>query len=122
MVHVINYVRARGRVFFSERSERRLGARDVPAKRVAGGAPITQLCGWLGSGCELVPSLAAPWWARHAWEGRGAGELGGSCQRTRWHGDACQPVVQGRSLSGVSIAQMCLILSPPATSNAYTPR
>jgi hypothetical protein len=26
MVHVINYVRARGHVFFSERSERRLGA------------------------------------------------------------------------------------------------
>ena len=29
MVHVINYVRARGRVFFSERSDRRFGAHNL---------------------------------------------------------------------------------------------
>lgn len=29
-------------------SYRRLGARDVPAKRVAGGAPITPICAVLG--------------------------------------------------------------------------
>ena len=32
---------------------------------------------------------------------------------------ACPPAVQGRSLSGLRTAQMCLI-RPPATSNAYT--
>ena len=40
-------------------------------------------------------------------------------ERTRWCGDARQPVVQGRSLSGLRTAQMCVIRSP-ATANANT--
>ena len=47
--------------------------------------------------------------------GQGAGELGGSSQRTRWHGYACQPVVQGRSLSVVSICPD--VLNPVAARN-----
>jgi hypothetical protein len=41
------------------------------------------------------------------------------CEHGTEHGPECQPVVQGRSLSGLSTAQMCLIRSP-ATSNAST--
>jgi len=40
----------------------RLGARDVPAKRVAGGTPITQLYVWLGlplSGARRLTQAAA---------------------------------------------------------------
>jgi hypothetical protein len=40
-------------------------------------------------------------------------------KRSRWQGDARQPVVQGRSFSGLRTTQMCLIRSP-ATSNAKT--
>jgi hypothetical protein len=43
----------------------------------------------------------------------------GSWQRTRWYEDARQPVVQGRSLSGLRTAQMWVI-RPPATANANT--
>src|SRR4029450_9007849 len=43
----------------------------------------------------------------------------GGWQRIRWYEDARHPVVQGRSLSGLSSAQMWVIRSP-ATSNAYT--
>jgi hypothetical protein len=39
--------------------------------------------------------------------------------RPRWDGDARQPVVQGRSFSGLSITQMCLIRLP-AKSKATT--
>lgn len=37
--------------------------RDVAAKRVAGRAPITPLCVWLGFRLRAGPlSLAGPWW------------------------------------------------------------
>jgi cobyrinic acid a,c-diamide synthase len=42
-----------------------------------------------------------------------------SARWPRWYGDARQPVVQGRSFSGLRTAQMCLIRSP-ATSKANT--
>jgi hypothetical protein len=48
-----------------------------------------------------------------------AGRLGGGALRTRWSGDARQPVVQGRSFSGLRTAQMWVIRSP-ATANAST--
>jgi hypothetical protein len=49
----------------------------------------------------------------------GQAASGGSWQQARWWADACQPVVQGRSLSGLRTAQMRVIRSS-ATSNANT--
>jgi hypothetical protein len=50
----------------------------------------------------------------------GAGEAGWQrLAADRWHGEACQPVAQGWSLAGLSIAQMRVIWSP-AISNAIT--
>jgi hypothetical protein len=50
MVHVINYVRARGHVFFSERSERRIWEPKIALARTSDYTQITQLCrskfGW----------------------------------------------------------------------------
>jgi hypothetical protein len=38
----------------AELADRRLGARDVRAEQVAGGAPIVLLCGWLGLRLQLA--------------------------------------------------------------------
>jgi hypothetical protein len=55
MVHMINYVRARGRVFFSERSERRLWVNpiwgpDLTGMRISKGSgqlqDVTKSHGW----------------------------------------------------------------------------
>src|SRR5260370_10803372 len=55
--------------------DRRLGACDVRARRVPGGAPITSLCvcgvpGW-GTACGLAPFLCGAVVAQPASEGRG---------------------------------------------------
>jgi hypothetical protein len=87
-------------------------ALDVRAKRVAGGGPDIPLCAMAGVLATAWPCL---WWRGLRWPsppGR-AGWLGGSgSQRTRWDEDARQPVVQGRSFSGLSITQrVCFFLS-----------
>ena len=75
---LLRRVRAASAGVLSSHAKRRIGARDVSPKRVAGGAPITPLCVWLGSGCGLGPPL---WWGRGGpahlgGHGREAGRLG----------------------------------------------
>src|SRR5580693_2985994 len=83
----------------SSRADRRLGAPDVSAKRVAGGAPITPLCVWLGLRLRAGPSR---WRGRrdlaHLEDAAGRrGRLDGGCsQRTRSYGDARQPAPRAR--------------------------
>ena len=66
---------------------------------------------WWGSGRRLAMSLAAGFGGPARLGGQG-GWVAAALSGSRWDGDARQPVVQGRSFSGLSITQMCSIRSP----------
>jgi hypothetical protein len=89
--------------------------------RQAGAGLAKGLMSGLANG--WTPARAGPFLRRSrggpARLGRAGGLSGSGSQQTRWDGDARQPVVQGRSLSGLRTAQMRVIRSS-ATSNANT--
>src|SRR6266545_32026 len=102
-----------------------LWATRRPAVRVAadGAGRAKGLMSGLADGWSRTPPRAGPFSggavvARPAWEGRGGWVAAAGSDPMAWR-DRRQPVVQGRSLSGLRTAQMCLIRSS-ATWNANT--